>query len=210
MSSLKIDRALLSSISNLSSDDELEWFLLDKLSLSSADLSSISLKCGVISHSNLSLVDFKKSYFKQVIFEVDDLNSAKFSDLETRECQFSDCRATGIIASDSKFKLTIFKNCKLDLTNFRMSEFQKVIFEDCDLSEADFYSAKLKSVQFINCRLEQTDFSRAELNQVDLSQSGSLIKLKGLDYLRGAIISQTQLTQLAPALATNLGIKVED
>jgi uncharacterized protein YjbI with pentapeptide repeats len=206
----KLNKDELRLITNLSSDAELEQFLIEKLDLSSEDLSSVSLKHGLICRVNLSLADFKKSYFKQIVFEADDFSSAKLNDLGAEEAQFLDCRMTGLISSDTNFKQVIFKNCKLDFANFRMSNLQKVIFEDCDLSEADFYNAKLKSVNFLNCQLENTDFSQAELDDVDLSESGSLIKLKGLDYLKGAIINDNQLIEIAPALARQIGIEIRD
>jgi uncharacterized protein YjbI with pentapeptide repeats len=101
-----------------------------------------------------------------------------------------------------------FKGCRLDYANFRHSTIEQVSFEDCRLDEADFQGASIDATRFCGCQLTQADFSKAKLSLVDLR--GSELGLAGSVLLAGAIIDRLQLIDLAPVLAQELGITVED
>ena len=98
---------------------------------------------------------------------------------------------------------------KIEFLNARGARLREVAFEDCVLVEPDFGAAVMKDVTFDGCRLVTPDFTQAELTGVDLS-GADLISPQGIPSLRGASISRLQLLDLAPALATQLGITVRD
>lgn len=111
--------------------------------------------------------------------------------------------------SQSLLKNVYFKSSKVDLANFRFARLENVIFEDCIVNGLDFYSAKLKNVDFRNCRIIDVEFSDSHLINVDLSRS-ELESIKGLKSMKGVCITYSQLMQLAPAMAVELGLKLVD
>jgi uncharacterized protein YjbI with pentapeptide repeats len=116
---------------------------------------------------------------------------------------------TGWDVSRGAIKDVHFLNCKIDIANFRFAKMQRVRFEDCVLVGADFAAAHLTDVSFERCILERTDFSQSHLKQVDFRTS-DMRGLSGWQYLKGAIIDNTQLLEAAPYLAQEIGIIVED
>jgi uncharacterized protein YjbI with pentapeptide repeats len=61
---------------------------------------------------------------------------------------------------------------------------------------------------FDSCDLSGVDLSFADLDRADLRTS-RLDSVRGVGSLRGATIGAAQLVTLAPALAAELGIRVE-
>ena len=77
------------------------------------------------------------------------------------------------------------------------------------LVDADFGGARMEQVRFPGCELRQVEFMNARLAQVDLR--GSELSPRGsATALRGAIVTPLQLMELAPVLAAEAGIRVED
>jgi uncharacterized protein YjbI with pentapeptide repeats len=95
----------------------------------------------------------------------------------------------------------------LDAVNLRGATLQDVTFEECVLRDVDLGGAKVVGVSFAGCRIERLDLSKAALTQVDL-RGATFTLARGYDRLGGAILDIGQVLELAPALATQLGIDV--
>jgi uncharacterized protein YjbI with pentapeptide repeats len=122
---------------------------------------------------------------------------------------FADCRMTGLEAPALIAEHVHFKACRLDLANFRHATLRSVVFEDCVLDEADFGGADIAHCRFAGCSLRGTYFENARLEDVDLR--GSQLEPEGdVHALKGAIIDRVQLVELAPYLARDVGLKVEE
>jgi uncharacterized protein YjbI with pentapeptide repeats len=120
-----------------------------------------------------------------------------------------EARLTGLDLGEARLREVRFRGCKLDYVNFRHAAIEYVSFEDCVLAHADFQGAKLDSVRFEGCALAEADFSKATLSRVDLRGS-ELAGIGGsLLGLAGAVVDSLQLMDLAPQLAAELGIQVE-
>ncbi|MHA7987786.1 pentapeptide repeat-containing protein [Rathayibacter sp. CAU 1779] len=98
--------------------------------------------------------------------------------------------------------------CKLGFVNLRASELVDVVFEDCTIDELDLGDAKATRLAFPGCRIGVLEASHARLVDVDL-RGAELEQVRGVASLRGAVVSFDQLLGLAPALAGELGIRVE-
>jgi len=134
-----------------------------------------------------------------------DWRSASLLRVELREA-----RLTGLDLGEARLREARFRGCKLDYVNFRHAEIEYVSFEDCVLAQADFQGARLDSVRFEGCQLAAAHFTKATLSRVDLRGS-ELAGLGGsLLGLRGAVVDSLQLIDLAPQLAAELGIAVEE
>ena len=92
--------------------------------------------------------------------------------------------------------------------NFRFSHLENVYFEDCAIDEVDFYEARLKNVEFVNCTINKVTFAKAKMVNVDISQS-VVDGINGIGSLRGVTMGYDQLVQLAPAFASEAGIKIK-
>lgn len=118
-------------------------------------------------------------------------------------------RMTGLSLGGARIEEARFEGCKLDYANFRHCTIEYATFEDCVLSGADFQGAKIHATRFSGCRLVGTDFTKAELSFVDLRGS-ELAPAGSVLGLGGATVDSLQLIDLAPAIAHELGILVED
>ncbi|WP_328916051.1 MULTISPECIES: pentapeptide repeat-containing protein [unclassified Streptomyces] len=120
------------------------------------------------------------------------------------------CSLAGVEAFGSVLRRVVFRRCKLDSVNLRSAALYDVAFEDCVLREVDFAEAKLDGVTFPGSRIERARFGRATLKKADLRGAVAIDLADGYESLRGAVISSSQLLDLAPALAQTLGITVLD
>jgi uncharacterized protein YjbI with pentapeptide repeats len=167
---------------------------------------------------------FTECAFSEATFDGGRMRGARFHDawlgavrlvgIDLAECSFVDATIDGSVlagvpAFSSLLRRVVFQRCKLDSVNFRTAKLTDVLFEDCTIKDVDFGSATLQRVAFPGCTLTEVDFSKATLSKVDL-RGAELISISGLDALRGAIIDNGQLFDLAPALAAFLGITVQE
>lgn len=121
----------------------------------------------------------------------------------------SDSRFTGAEFAEARFEDCTFRNVKFDQAGFRFAAFKRVRFVDCMLRQADFGSATISHVTFSGCDLEGASFASANCSSVDISTE-DLTRVKGVLGLKGATISNEQLIQLAPLLASELGFRIKD
>jgi uncharacterized protein YjbI with pentapeptide repeats len=152
------------------------------------------------------------------------LHAAMLADLEFSSCTLAgtdmlesglhrlwlhECRLTGLKLTEAFLKDVRITDSKADLLLLRMARCKDVRFEGCNLRGADFYGTDLRAACFDRCDLEGADFSQAKLAGVDL-RTCHLVDLRGLDGLKGAIVTPAQLITLAYGLAGQLGIVVEE
>ncbi|WEO96709.1 pentapeptide repeat-containing protein [Streptomyces sp. FXJ1.172] len=133
-----------------------------------------------------------------------DLAEATFRDVE-----LADPRLGGTQLHGAVLERVVVRGGKIDFLNLRMARLRDVVFDSCVLVEPDFAGARLERVEFVNCSLKDADFGGATLTDVDLRGAAPLGISRGLDRMSGAVISTGQLLDLAPALAAELGIRVE-
>ncbi|MFI9236000.1 pentapeptide repeat-containing protein [Streptomyces sp. NPDC053079] len=133
-----------------------------------------------------------------------DLADATLRDVEVRDGRFG-----GLQAHGATLERVLFKGGKIDYLNARKAVLKDVTFEGCVLAEADFAAARLERVVFRDCVLRGMDFDGALMKDVDLRAVTELQITRGIDRLSGAIISPTQLIELAPAFAAQIGLRVE-
>lgn len=123
--------------------------------------------------------------------------------------EINDSRLTGADFGASTFSDCTFKGVKLDETGFRFAKFKRVRFEGCILRQADFSGAQFTHVTFVDCDFEETNFDNAVCKAVDVREQ-NLTSIQGVLGLKGATISSEQLIQLAPLLAVELQLTIDD
>ncbi len=178
-------------------------------------LSSVDLSAQQADH-----VSFEEAMFSQVAMMNTDLEEVRLVDVRLSGCdlvtanwykaglyrvELIDCRMTGFLAGEAHFEDVLFKNCQINLAQFRFSTFKSVRFEHCDLSESDLLEADLSRAVLIDCNLRSAELSRSKLSGVDFSSCDLEGAHIGVQELRGATISMKQAISVIQAS----GITVE-
>jgi uncharacterized protein YjbI with pentapeptide repeats len=125
-----------------------------------------------------------------------------------RDVELVDARLGGVQLHGSVLERVLVRGGKIDYLNLRKARLKDVVFESCVLVEPDFGGARLERVEFVDCVLKGADFSAATLTDVDLRAAAELDIARGVDRLAGAVISPSQLMDLAPVLAAEMGVRV--
>ncbi|WP_434591414.1 pentapeptide repeat-containing protein [Streptomyces sp. A5-4] len=125
-----------------------------------------------------------------------------------RDVELIDARLGGVQLHASVLERVLVRGGKIDYLNLRTARLKDVVFESCVLVEPDFGGARLERVEFRDCVIRRADFSAATLLDVDLRTVAELDIARGLDRLTGSVISPSQLLDLAPAFAAQMGVKV--
>ncbi|PPG48050.1 MULTISPECIES: pentapeptide repeat-containing protein [unclassified Rathayibacter] len=98
-------------------------------------------------------------------------------------------------------------DCKLGYLNLRGATVRDVLLERCTIDELDLAGATGTRLRLVDCDVRSLDLSRARIEHLDLRGAG-LHVLTGLDGLRGATLSELQLSLLLPLFAEHFGVRV--
>lgn len=155
-------------------------------------------------------VDFSETHlvapdFTDVRFERCNLANARWEEMAGRRIELINCRLTGFVCSDARLQHTVFRDCTMDLANFRFAVCSPVRFDTCQMAEADFLGADLSSAVVHACDLSRADLSRAKLIDVDLRGSRLEGTRLGEVELRGARVDLTQVV----IIAEHMGLRVD-
>ncbi|UQA97827.1 pentapeptide repeat-containing protein [Streptomyces halobius] len=131
------------------------------------------------------------------------------SQVSLRDVEVSDARLGGSQLHGAVWERVVVRGGKIDFPNLRQARLRDVAFEGCVLVEADFSGAELERVTFDDCTLARMDFTGARMKDVDLRGAAAVDIARGIDRLSGAVISASQLFDLAPAFAAQIGVRVE-
>jgi uncharacterized protein YjbI with pentapeptide repeats len=181
----------------------------DDLDLSEQTANNASfLDCGFTrcraDDAQLRRARFVESRFEDLVAVSLDLTEAVL-----RDSVVTGGRIGALVAAGAQLARVRVRGGKYDFVNLRGAAAQQVVFEDCVITELDATNAALTDVAFPGSRVDDLNLGGAELDRVDLS-GAQLQTLRGLDGLRGAIVSSAQLLDLAPLLAEHLGLTLRD
>lgn len=169
-----------------------------------ADLSTSECRLENLSLRDTSLLRARFSETQIVRLDVAALEAAHSS---WRFCELEGCRVGSAELFDSAWQSVRLRECKLGYLNLRGAELNDVEFVDCRIDELDLQGAKIRRLAFSGCELNTIVLRQAALHDVDL-RGATLAEIQGVDNLRGVIVSAEQLVELAPLLASHLGITV--
>ncbi|MBI1758912.1 MAG: pentapeptide repeat-containing protein [Actinobacteria bacterium] len=167
---------------------------------------------------------FLETAFSAVTFTRGSMRGARFNDVWLRavrwagtslvetdwvDAELISTAIVGVEMHSSILRQVTFHGCKLDSVNLRGATITDVRFTDCQLRDVDLAGASLTNVSFPGSRLGPIRFAKAQMTNVDLTQATALEIDDGIDALRGATITQTQLYELAPWFAHSAGVTVQ-
>jgi uncharacterized protein YjbI with pentapeptide repeats len=188
-----------------------------------ADLESVRYTDVSTSGLVLSGAKLDGVHFAGLVADETDLNGARLSEVHLDQAnlpvvraprsQWRDVQVTGRLGSleayEAQWRSVHFVGCKLSFVNLRGAELVDVAFTDCAVDELDLGGASVNRVLVSSTRVNHLNVRQAKLRDVDL-RGATLEVIEGLTDLRGATVSSLQLTLLAPLLADELGLNVED
>lgn len=186
---------------------------LEKVQVTEADIIGLQAKGLILDEVKLEKVSALQAHLEKIQLSDGAIKGCDWSGAICADASFirvacSQCRMGGWDVSKGFFKDTTFKNCKLDMANFRFAKLKKVQFIECTFVEADFQGAVLEDVAFEQCVFDRTEFANAKVKNVDL-RSSDLLEIRGWQSLKGAMIDGAQLVTIAPQLAATLGLTVK-
>lgn len=180
------------------------------LALTGTDLTGQVAACPAFEESSFNQVRLTGSEFEEI--QLDDvrlvncdLATANWYKTTWHRVELVGCHMTGFAAGEAHLQDVWFKDCLIDLAQFRFASFKTVCFEGCDLHEADFLEADLSVVSFVRCNLRQAELSGTCLMGVDLSTCNIDGAHLGAKELQGATLNIAQ----AMALVESMGVTIK-
>ena len=177
---------------------------------------------------DVSGVDLSGASFMECV-----LDGLTLTDTDLRGARFVDARlaasfATSLVAArstwrrvlietprwgsaelfDAGFESVTIRGGKIDFLNLRGAKLTDVVIEDAQITELDLAGFTGTRVAVRNCRIGTLDLTRATCVDVDLRDT-SFSRVIGIEGMRGTILNEVQLAELAPVLAGLLGIRIE-
>jgi uncharacterized protein YjbI with pentapeptide repeats len=177
------------------------------LNLSSQKADRISFEEVLLSQVNMTNTQLEAIRWEDARLNECDLMTANWYKAGMYRVVLVGCRMTGFLASEAHFQDVLFKDCQMNLAQFRFATFKAVHFEHCDLSEADLLEANLSHVVMTDCNLQNAELSGSKLGGVDLSTCNLNGARVGIHELYGATIDLKQA--LALVEATGIKVKVQ-
>jgi uncharacterized protein YjbI with pentapeptide repeats len=110
---------------------------------------------------------------------------------------------------ESGLRAIHIENCKLGYVNLRASRLFDVQFTNCTFDELDLGGAQAERISFDGCSIRSLDLQNAGVKDFDL-RGADVQEVAGIRNLAGVTINSMQLAMLAPAIASSLGLVVED
>jgi uncharacterized protein YjbI with pentapeptide repeats len=135
--------------------------------------------------------------------------SVDLADTTWRDSRITGGRLGAVDLPGATLNAVRFSGSKIGFLNLAGAELDDVVFESCEIDGLDARGGKLQAVSFVDCSVNELNVTEARLAKVDLA-GARLRSLIGVDNLRGVTISHSQLLDLAPQLAAQLGIEVRE
>ncbi len=138
-----------------------------------------------------------------------DLSNLRVRRGAIRRVELTDSRLVGFSLNEGAVDDLRAVGGTMMLSSFAHSVLRSVAFEKVNLREASFIDARLESVSFDGCDLTGADFRGARLKKCTI-RGASLDAVVGVESMRGLAMPWSDLVGSVAALASALGIAVED
>lgn len=200
---------LLLDAAEFGNDRELENGTLEDFSWSGLAAHRASLHRVRITRADMISLDMRQGGFVDMQLEHGVLSGMIAVESLWRRVLVKSSRADGMVAYSSQFFDVQIQSTRMDQANLRSGRMRNVDFIGCSLREVDFAGASLRNVSFDDCDITGADFTGAKMKNVDLRHARFEF-LNGFSGLRGALMTYQQVIQLAPILARQAGIIIDE
>ena len=193
----------------LAAGEMVEDLRLAGADLSSADLSAISLlSCRL---SEIFTDDTDLAAARLVDCRLERLSSTYLHSPRStwRTVELTGSRIGAWELYDADVESVLIEDCRLGFANLAGTGLRDVLIRGTRIDELDLSGVEAQQVRFEDCRVGTLRLRGGSLSDVDL-RGLEMRVVSGIGALAGATISGDQLAELAPLLATHLGLRVED
>lgn len=208
-----LERLVLPELQDLEADELRAQDMYDAVRVTGGDLSGRDLTGATFTECELLGLTAHETVLQHarlIETRIDRLNAPVLNATRStwRDVELTGSRIGALDIDDTEMRSTRIVGSKLDWLNLRASTLEDVLFEDCTIEELDLAGVTATRVSFVNCRASSLALAHARLKHVDLRglEMGSISNLERLD---GATLDAQQVTALAPAFASHLGIRIE-
>lgn len=187
---------------------------IDALAFEALSLETFALDFATVSESTFAGVIADEAEMRSIRIVDSALNGFNVPVLRAarstwRDVVIRESRIGSAELYESGLRAIRFENCKLGYVNLRGSTLFDILFVNCTIDELDLGGAKAERVSFDGCGIRALDLNNATVRDFDL-RGADVQEVAGIRNLAGVTISELQLGMLAPAIASNLGIIVEE
>lgn len=186
---------------------------LDAVAVAGCRLPTLELRDAVVRESRISDLVADEADLRGVRLIEVELAQVALTVVRAARGHWHDVVVSGRLGSveayETELRSVHFVGCRVSYLNLRGAQLLDVAFTDCVVDELDLTQATARRVRFDSTRVDVLDLQHAELHDVDL-RGASLATITGVTHLRGTTVTPDQLALLAPVLAGELGIAVED
>jgi uncharacterized protein YjbI with pentapeptide repeats len=158
-------------------------------------------KCG------LDDVSLRRAHLSECLLEELHATSLDAADSVWRDSLVTLRRIGALLAIGTSWSSVRVRGGRLDLLDLSGAKLRDVVFEGCAIGELDLGTVEARELAFSDCQIEVLDVTGARLAGADLT-GAQIGAVKGVAGLKGAVVTPSQLFDLAPHLAAHLGIKV--
>jgi uncharacterized protein YjbI with pentapeptide repeats len=152
-------------------------------------------------------VDLRRARLHDTILSACQSSTLDLTNARLHDVKIDSCRIGALLAPDTAIKHVTVTGGRWTFVNLRSARLTDVVFEGVRFDDLDLSGATLERVSFDGCTIGTLSLHAASLADVDLS-GATLRDVHGIEHLRGASVSPGQLMQLAPVIATHLGIQI--
>lgn len=192
---------------------ELELVELDGLRIEDEG-GTVGVSSVEILESELTGVTFDAERVRQLTVRDSVLRTCDVSNVQARKgsvrrVELRQSRLVGFALTEADVQDVRVVGGTMMLGTFGHSRLERVVFEEVNLRDASFAEARLDAVSFVGCELAGADFRGAALRDCHMRGS-SLDGVLGIESLRGLTMPWPDLVASTAALASALGIAVEE
>lgn len=176
--------------------------------ISGDDLSGVSFtECELV---GLTAHETQLRAARFVSTRIERLNAPVFTAARAtfRDAEILRSRMGSVELYDGELHDVTITGCKLGWVNLRAARMRDVQFTGCTIDELDLGGAQLARVAFEDCTVETLRLDGARLTHVDL-RGLDMHVIAGVEGMKGATLSHSQATLMAPLFAEHLGIAVD-
>lgn len=203
----RLDDLAVGSVGALERTGQGDRILLEDMDLTGVDLSGGGLTECLLRSVSLTDADLTAASVVESRWERVSSPHLKAPRSTWRDVSIEGSRFGVAELYDAGISGLVLRGCKLDLVNLRNAVLADVSFEHCTIAELDISGARATRVKFSDCTVGTLEAREAQIKEVDL-RGAQLSRIVGLAGLKGAVISEEQLVELAPSLAQHLGLVV--
>jgi uncharacterized protein YjbI with pentapeptide repeats len=152
-------------------------------------------------------VSMRRAHISESLLDELHATSLDAADSVWRDSLISIRRVGAFLAIGATWSSVRVRGGRLDLLDLSGAKLRDVAFEGCAIGELDLGTVEARDLTFADCDIELLDVTGARLAGADLT-GAQIGAVKGVAGLKGALVTPSQLLDLAPHLAAHIGIKV--